>query len=499
MLLSLLMSCTLGSAPLPPGPAAPPDIVLVAVNGLRADVGEPRAEAGFLDALATPVSARFSSAYAQSGRPHTSLGAAVTGRYPSGIPLCSPPATARPDGARPWCVDIPTQVPTLPEVLSLYGYTTALITVNEPALGVRGVGQTFAVTGGRDPEGVWPEAAQTAREWWTGAADTPRLLIVVGKLNSTDLEAKGLEAYAKDAMGEEERDVFRREHPELAARLRPEMRWPIATDAAVEEVRRAYVDAAGRVGAQVGALLQSLPATDARARWGVVTSLHGMSLGEFSGTPSPEQARAGTHLVLLDRTLRVPVALLAPDPPVRPTVIDTPTELVDLVPTLVALAGAVPPAGLAGRDLLSPATAQERAYAEFGDMLMVREGDLMLSFRSEIHGVTSIDPRMTERLRGSVPPDLPGYAPTPLRPPPRASEGPPLLGQGGSYPEFRMHDVAADPMQATPLPVQGDDARFRQRAATLLQIRSGPALPPAELMGWERVQALRDAGALHYW
>ena len=148
--------------------------------------------------------------------------------------------------------------------------------------------------------------------------------------------------------------------------------------------------------------------TWSRPRWTVLSALHGLSVGEDSGCRSPEQLRANSHIVLLDRTLRVPLLVYGPSPAGQTMTIDDPVELIDIVPTFTALAGAVPPAGLDGSDLLGEVDPEGVAYAEFGDMLALRHRGTLLTFRSQLHGVTSADPRLTDRLLGTAPMSLSG-------------------------------------------------------------------------------------------
>ena len=61
-----------------------------------------------------------------------------------------------------------------------------------------------------------------------------------------------------------------------------------------------------------------------------------------------------------------------------------------------------PPQGIAGHSLFQD-SADHSAYAEFGDMLVLREDGWLLSFREDIHGISSLDPRLTQALIQSTP------------------------------------------------------------------------------------------------
>ncbi len=113
---------------------------------------------------------------------------------------------------------------------------------------------------------------------------------------------------------------------------------------------------------QVGRLLDALAArADYDHTWIVVVADHGEGLGEHG---------EATHGVLLyDPTVHVP--LIVRPPGGRAAVVSTPTSLVDLVPTLLTLAG-LPASGLDGRNLVpqlrgdppDPSESDRDVYAE---------------------------------------------------------------------------------------------------------------------------------------
>ena len=112
----------------------------------------------------------------------------------------------------------------------------------------------------------------------------------------------------------------------------------------------------------MGRLLDALAArADYDRTWIIVVADHGEGLGEHG---------EATHGVLLyDPTVHVP--LIVRPPGGRAAVVSTPTSLVDLVPTVLALAG-LPAAGLDGRSLVpqlsgappDPVDADRDVYAE---------------------------------------------------------------------------------------------------------------------------------------
>jgi len=513
MALSPLILAVLAGGCRSPEPASP-DIVLVLVDGLRADLpGERFAEAAFLGALGQVPSLRFDATYAQSPAARLSFGSLLTGRYVSAIPLCAPPSLdlgrspltpappgeTAPAGEDPWCVRIPAEKTLLPEVLGLYGYETALWTLGEPTLGTawRGfehVGELPLLASAHP----WADLVAQAGPWWASNAGDPRFLVVAAQvLTPWTLEAFGR---AMRPPSEEEKISYFVEHPEVLGRISGQSAWPIPLGDAVDQVRTAYQDAARVAGEEAATLFDALGGD--RPRVVIVSSLHGLALGEPTGTRTIEQASPGTHQVLVDRVLRVPILVFEPgrSPDVRGEV----RQLVDLAPTLYTLARAVPPAVLDGRDLRDPASSGQ-AWSEFGDMLSLRKGNLFLGFRSQSHGVSSIDPQMTERLGGSLPGDITGR-PGPARPPQLLLPPPPGPAPRGREPpghdpweNFELYDLAVDPTQAAPLDLERRYETFHEMADWMWKMRAGAAAPPREGVDWATVQELRRKGMLHYW
>jgi arylsulfatase A-like enzyme len=147
-------------------------------------------------------------------------------------------------------------------------------------------------------------------------------------------------------------------------------------------------------------------------------------------------------------------------------------ELVDLFPTLMSMAGAVVPVGLAGSDLRQVSPKEAVAYAEFGDMLFLRQGRRALTFRCTLHNTTSLDPGITSRL---------------------------LDDQAALGPEFyALHDVVADPMQAHDLRGQ-QPAVFNAMRKRLIALRTGVAAIPQGEVSPERLWQLRMAPSDGYW
>lgn len=456
-----------------------PDLVLVLAAGLRADApGEPGAEAAFLDPFAPGLVSM--AAYAQSTEPFVSLGSLLTGRYPSAVPLCGSVRASEASGLEElWCHALPDGADSLPSVLALYGYRTALFHHLAP-----GLEAPFGHAVGLEPrEGAarWEELAPAVTAWWAEAEGAPRLLVL--ELPDLDLAQRtdllpdlGLPAPEPPETSRAELTVLPPRRPACTPLqgvegledgawdgLEGEVPDPAGTRARALAL---YEAEAARLGAQVHGLLRALPGS--RPRVVALAGLHGLSIGEGGGTDLDARAFFWSDR-LVDRTVHVPLAI-ADGGPMR--VLDQPVELLDLMPTLLARAGAVPPHGLPGQDLLAPGLTEDPeavAYAERGDMLALRRQELLLVMRAVVHHMSSLDPYLTEILL------CPGFV-------------------GG----FRLHDVHADPWQALDLrrarPV---DAEALETA--MIERRTGPAAPAPILGEGDRLLRLRLTPSEGYW
>ncbi len=458
----LLVACgaepqTEGVPPLTPATEQAPDLTVILVPGLRADLdpGVVAAQA-FYAALGREPTARFSAAYAQSTHPFTSLGTILTGRYPSAIPLCSlyegDAATELP---LPWCVHIPEDRYTVPEVLGLYGYRTALFTALMPRAELMGAQfqhwiDVSDLVGAQGTDVT--ELAARIDAWRALEPDRPSLVVValpdmMVAWRDGLREAMGLPAHQR--------------HEWLPNRPPP----PLGADPA-----GLYASEAARLGLELGRLVRPAAPSSARPRWTVVTSSNGINLGDLVG----DAHAAPLEGVLMEGTLHVPLAIYGPvGQPVRS--VDQVVELVDLAPTLLSLAGADPPAGLPGEDLLSlegEGDPQATAYAEFGDMLALRQGEWMLTFRCFLHGRTSLDPELTERLVAAA-------------------------AKQGTH-GFLLHQVVRDPHQRQNL-VDSQWPRFVLLRSSMLAMRRGPGAPPEEAWSPEKLWDLRLSPADGYW
>ncbi|GDX82571.1 hypothetical protein LBMAG42_43820 [Deltaproteobacteria bacterium] len=450
-------------------PGSRPDLLLLLVDGLRDGGGDlHRAAAALESAAFLPDTQlrRYRSAYSATIEPYVALGSLLSARYPSQAPLCGWPPDLR--TTKPWCVSLPAESPTIGEVLRLYDYETAFVSVVEPLdpSVVRGFDVTVNPAAGGG-EAAWTWASGAAIDWWGRHGDKPRLLVVQVPIDlaaTRALAATSYEGAFADAM-----DTYRAETLPLSDPERYRLVYGERTILSMlGELRSRYAAAATGAAHGFGPLLDAVHLTAPRPTLLAITSLHGQSIGEYAGTPHPEQLQAVGTRLLLERTVHVPLTLVGAGAAAD---VDAPVELIDLGPTFFALAGATPPAGLVGHDLLaSTPDPNPTAYAEFGDMLLLREGPSVVTFRSERHGTSSIDPELTRAL-AATPADRPNA--------------------------FVLHNVVEDPLQAKEQGRADPSARAKLRDV-LTAVRSGPAAPPTALSVEDEAQ-LKDLRAKGYW
>ncbi len=436
-----------------PAQAATPDLVLLVTAGLRAGAFD-GAEQAFVDGLGDPPTHRYAAAYCQSLAPLTSLVSMLSGRYPSAVPFCGLHSRDASADERLWCASLPADRHYLPGVLSVYGYRSALLTAGLAGDDIFGGVFDHSTSISAPGEAVpWDDLGRAARDWWADSAGTPRLLVIVvadpGLDRHPALAVTGGTTTVQDETGKRHRVIE------------------------ASEAVPAYVEALGEVGTRLGAIVDALD-DGGRPRWLAATSLHGMSVGERTGTADASDTQIDwqlshlAHHIILDRTVHVPLILRGPDGGGTRT-IDTPVELVDVYPTFLSLAGAAPAAGLPGGDLLAGADGGG-AYTEFGDMLAIRQGDHLLTFRAYVPDHSSLDPAVTDRLR--------------------------LESVDGE--KYSLFDVVADPLQLHNRVHHEWDTTLILRD-TIVGIRQGMGAPPDGSLGNDRVRALRLHAREGYW
>jgi arylsulfatase A-like enzyme len=234
-------------------------------------------------------------------------------------------------------------------------------------------------------------------------------------------------------------------------------------------IQAVYWDAAAEVGKRLSQVLSALQSHGERDRWVVLSSTNGISLGELSGSKSYPHDFAFYQLIL-DRTVHVPLVFLGPGTGRR--TVKQPVEMVNLLPTLLGLAGAVVPQGVSGHDLFSgpfKPDAEAAAYMEFGDMLAIRQGPYLLTVRAMVHNTTSLQPMLTRYIE-----------------------------RDGLDKGYWLHDVVTDPMQEQDgIPDSYQVAlRLKER---LVEYRTGPGALPAELVDSPLLREALELESTGYW
>jgi arylsulfatase A-like enzyme len=424
-------------------------MVLVFVDGLRADSpGGSGAAAAFFEAADLPAGMEFDAAYAQAPKPFLSMGAILSGRYPTSLPLCGPLSAGTSVAAQPWCMHIPERVPTLPEILENYEYQTLLIADSIPGDPVLGkefeAWQSYGQPTASDPP-YWDEVQERAASWWS-ETEGPRLLVVVS--GALSLEQKSM---VKTEVG-------------LTATVQVNDENRGALQQTAEQI---YSRLASESGASVSSLLSALPEGD-RPRISLVAGASGTSLVESS--PFPDQpVPALSSGLLLDRTLRVPLHISGAG--IEAGRVSDPVEMLDILPTLLNRAGATLPAGIPGSDLLGDQPESDPvAYAQFGDMRAIRMGPYLLTWRAFVHGASTLDPRVSDGI-----------------------------GQGmQNMHRLFLHRVTDDASQQIELKESHTDV-VRALLIELYRREMRLAAPPPELMTADRIKELQLSASEGYW
>jgi len=444
-------------------PAGAPDLLLLLVGGLRADpAGQPGAAAAFFKEIPGAPTVEFTAAYAQSASPFISLGTILTGRYASAIPMCGTfvgGAGGSTEG-RAWCADIPADRHTLPEILGLYGYRTALVTGGSPEMEV--LADEFQAwidvpNEGAD-EGVdWETLGEKALAWWGEDGSRPRLMVVLADDLTRDAVPR-----MQGELGAGKR--FRRGMAGVYEDLPEEDRQKVAS---------IYRGAAADAGRRLGELLTGVSAAGSSRPWqAFVGSTNGVNLLETTGF-TQEPVYPFDAGMVLDRTVHVPLAVYAQGSGGAPRRVDGPCELRSLFATAIRLGGGEVPAGMPAVDLLAAGyTGDARVYTEFGDMLGLRKGKHMVVFRGFLHDGNTLDPELDRRLND-----------------------PAMVREPDHY---VMHDVVGDPYQANDL-LQAEKETFLQLRDELIEVRTTHAAVPAEALTPERLWELRMSPSQGYW
>ena len=312
-------------------------------------------------------------------------------------------------------------LPTLAETLSARGYRCLAVTSGgfvDPGLGLgRGFARYVAVDIGREDV----------------SAEVRRALALVAEYRSEPfflfLHTYQVHAYARGRDEEFDTDRAR-----------------VATT-----LRRRYAEEVAKVDAALGELRRGLRSLGVDGRTNIVlTSDHGEMLDDRPALPGPFLFGHG-HPYLHDEELRVPLIWLDPHHPGGGKVYAGPASLLDIAPTVVAMAGATRPSSFEGAVL--PAAAADAS--ETGDRELVAD--------AAPHEAVALE-RAARKL---------------ILRPQRTLDN---WWRGGSYPPLpaeEFYDLAADPLETHPLPPESPQAAgLRSDAAW----RIGEAYPGCVLI-----------------
>lgn len=380
--------------------ASSPNLVLVSIDGLRAD----RVGAYGADPSPTPGLDRLAReglvcelGLSQSNESLFSHAAILAGRHPSEIALPNYQSFAVPDMAM-----------LLPEILAVYGYRRAAFVAGGHVKGGYGFAQGFETYWDEADFGAFFHTVPEATRWLEGIADEPYFLFVHGYDTHRPYLHAGMYFHAFDAEytgtvdqvlvnSETERIVDGVYYPDFPfayfwhagarerildpggyARLRE---WAATHEGRAIDARdRAHILAHYDSGALSADLQLSRLVDTLRARgdWDntllFILADHGEDLGEHGVY--------NHRSTLADSATRVPMVLAGGVLPaaLRGTRIPGPCAAVDVMPTMLKAAGAVAPPGLPGLDLLSGAQGHE---------VVIQEGVLpMMAVRSATHRLT---------------------------------------------------------------------------------------------------------------
>ena len=350
-------------------PCSDCDVVLITMCSVRRDHVDVYEDRGLTPALSRVADGgfHFGSAYSASNFTLASLTAILTGRFGSST------------GVVGWDKGLVAEVATLPEVLGLYGYATAGFTINaasgfRPEYGLdKGFQHLEIIEAPSDnPDGrvatgptgsalsaapmvSWIEAQPSDQRLFamfhTRTAHFP--FVVEAPTPADDPTGIGRALWGDDL------------NPSASDGQRP----GVAGGTAVQGVgvsgdpnalqntlrragpdglkawRRYYAESMTRLDADIAAVMDALERTDRLNKTIViVVADHGESLGEHQ-----EFLHGDSYF---DGVVHVPLLMRVPGLAGNPEALSPLVSHVDLLPTVLELVGAVPPAGIDGRSLV---------------------------------------------------------------------------------------------------------------------------------------------------
>jgi len=293
-------------------------LIVVAVDGVRVDAlgcyGAASATPNF-DALAA-TSVRFEWAFAQAADPAVSFAGLLTGLYPTTAGVRAPGDRLR------------DEAETLAEVVSASGTATAAFV--EGAAG----GNDYGLAQGFDEFYLGPGPGERAAAWLEGNADSDFLVVLRGWSAGWQMGAAAEGIEAPEGFFERLREALVSDGGGEPRALEP---------ADLEFARVLYADRVRTVDSALGEFIDWLEASGLADRVTlVVLGTNGLDLGQHGAT-----GRASLHTTLT----RVPLFVRFPGGD-GARVVDRIVEVIDVMPTLLDLAGLDTPVGVQGQSLI---------------------------------------------------------------------------------------------------------------------------------------------------
>ena len=317
-----------------PATVARPDILLVTIDTLRADhlgsYGYHLPTSPFIDRLAAG-GVRFERAYSTSSWTVPAVVSMLTSTYPSRHGMGQ--RTVASHGQ--WHVT-PAGLPSLPEALSAAGYRTYGFTANFGLPAERGFSRGFdryRCIGAVDVEAIEDELERWLPDLQAGSPWFFWLHLFDAHAPYTGREPWLSTLYPETAASALERGTI------SAAMVEPNER----TAATVDRAQQFYDSEIRRLDHYLERLFERIPRSDDALV--LLTADHGE---EFLDHGDVLHGRN-----LYNETLRIPFIVRFPDRRFAGRIVSKPVSLIDVLPTLLTVAGAPVPAEAAGADLVA--------------------------------------------------------------------------------------------------------------------------------------------------
>jgi arylsulfatase A-like enzyme len=383
------------------------DVVLITVCSLRKDYlgayGFPSDISPSVDALAT-TAFRFNRAYSASNFTLASLTAILTGRYGSAT------------GVTGWDKGLTTDVPTLPEILGLYGYRTGGFTTDAPSgfrpdYGLDRGFQHLEITPAprNSPDGRYRgnvlepagSVADTPLAWLaeqpkndpvflmmhTRTAHFPFVVQppeegddptgvrqLLWEAGQAEAQARQQQAMPGMAGGTDQEGIVEIAREDPLQTLVNRLGQP-----AVDVWRETYAEAVKLMDADVRALLAGVK-DRGRPTIVVLVADHGESLNDHGELLHGD--------AFFDGVINVPLIVSVPGMNASPDLMEDVVSQTDILPTILDLIGAVEPAGIDGASLVP----LMKGEPDVEPRLVLSEGGVARQIGLDLPGAVITDP-----------------------------------------------------------------------------------------------------------